>query len=180
MAESRPYHALTVVPDIEEKILAELAKGHSLKMIAAQFGVSDVAVLHRVQSHPDYKRTARIGLKLRMDKREEELEAAADNVSVTRSNHLLTHARWLNERLNQEEYGPKQTLLGDKENPLLALDPDTLVIEAARAMAYILHAAQTVEGNEKVIHSSNVDAAQQLPLDSEITPEKSDNGERNQ
>ena len=168
-----PYHKLTVVPDIEQKILERLAQGQSLKIIADEFGVSDVAILQRVYDHPDYKRKAKMGIKLRMDKREEELELAENNVSVTRADRLLNHARWLNERLNQEEYGAKQTLLGDPDKPLIPSDKESLLIETARAMAYIIAAAQ-------VIHNSDVDAAHQTIEGERIMPSDSDNTQDNQ
>ena len=46
-------------------------------------------------------------MKLRMDRRERELEAAPDNVSVTRADRLLGHARWLAERTLPEEFGQR-------------------------------------------------------------------------
>jgi hypothetical protein len=106
----RPYHALSVIPDIDNTILRELAKGKSLKAIADEHGVSDVAILRRIEDNPDYKPFRRIGLRLRMDMREQELESAQDNVSVTRADRLLGHARWLAERLDSETYGPKSHL----------------------------------------------------------------------
>lgn len=103
----RPYHALSVIPDIDAKLLAGLASGKSLQAVANEYGVTDVAVLNRVRKHPDYKELVRLGLDLRIGKREMELEVAADNVSVTRADRLLGHARWLAERLDSETYGQR-------------------------------------------------------------------------
>ena len=168
-----PYHKLTVVPNVEQLILDELAKGRSLLSIANDLGVTDSAVLARVQHLPDYKSKARIGLKLRMDKREGELEKSVTNVDVTRADRLLGHSRWLNERLNQDEFGAKQTISGDQDNPLIAIDKDSLLIETARAMAYIIAAAQ-------VIHNSDVDASHQTIEGERIMPSDSDNTQDNQ
>lgn len=106
----RPYHALKAVPDIEQRILEGIASGKSLKTIADEFDVTDVAILRRIEDNPNYKPFRRIGLRLRMDQREQELESAGDNVSVTRADRLLGHARWLAERLDSETYGQKSHL----------------------------------------------------------------------
>jgi hypothetical protein len=108
--EERPYHALKAVPDIEQRILEGIAAGKSLKAIADEYNVSDVAILRRIEDNPDYKPLRRIGLRLRMDAREQELESADSNVSVTRADRLLGHARWLAERLDSETYGQKSHL----------------------------------------------------------------------
>jgi len=105
--QTRPYHALTVTPNVEQLILAELATGKSLKRIADDLGVSDVAVLQRVVNLPAYKAVQAVGLELRMDRREAELESAQDNVSVTRSDRLLGHARWLAERCAPDRFGQR-------------------------------------------------------------------------
>jgi tRNA-dihydrouridine synthase len=110
MPDDRPYHALSVIPDIEQRILQDIASGKSLKAIADEYQVSDVAILRRIEDNPDYKPLRRIGLRLRMDQREQELESAEDNVSVTRADRLLGHARWLAERLDSETYGQKSHL----------------------------------------------------------------------
>jgi hypothetical protein len=103
----RPYHALSVIPDIEQQILFGLSQGKSLKAIADEYGVTDAAILKRVMDHPEYRDKQRVGIRLRMDKREHELAAADSNVSVTRADRLLNHARWLAERLDNETFGPK-------------------------------------------------------------------------
>lgn len=105
MSDTRPYHALSVIPDIDQKLLAGLASGKSLRAIANEFGVTDVAVLNRVRKYDSYKDTIKLSVDLRMGKRELELERATDNVSVTRADRLLGHARWLAERLDHETYG---------------------------------------------------------------------------
>lgn len=108
----RPYHALKAIPDIDAKILDGISQGRSLQSIADEFGVHDTAILRRAQrDFPDaYKAAALTGYELRMDRRERELEAADSNVSVTRADRLLNHARWLAERSCPERWGQKQTV----------------------------------------------------------------------
>lgn len=98
---------------MEQRILSGIAAGKSLKALADEFNVSDVAILRRVEDDPNYKPYRRIGLQLRMGQREQELESAADNVSVTRADRLLGHARWLAERLDSETFGQKSHMTAD-------------------------------------------------------------------
>lgn len=108
----KPYHALSVIPDIDKKILEGIAAGRSLKAIADEYGVTDAAILHRAtRNYPEaYRAAADVGYQLRMDKRESELESADNNVSVTRADRLLGHARWLAERSCPDRWGAKQTV----------------------------------------------------------------------
>ena len=110
--DETPYHALSVIPDIDQKLLDGIGAGRSLLSLADQYNVSDVAVLHRLQKHPAYKQHQEIGIELRMDLREKELESANTNVSVTRADRLLGHARWLAERTAPARYGQVSKLTG--------------------------------------------------------------------
>ena len=103
----RPYHALSVIPDIDQKLLQAISTGKSLKSVADEYGVSDVAVLNRVTEYPEYSIASKVGARLRMDMREAELEGADNNVSVTRADRLLGHSRWVLERLDSR-YNLKQ------------------------------------------------------------------------
>ena len=109
----RPYHALSAIPDIDRKILDGVAKGMSLQAIATLYGVSDVAILNRATQYPEYRLSLKIGSQLRMEQREAQLEAATDNVSVTRADRLLGHARWIAERACPEAWGQKQQVQVD-------------------------------------------------------------------
>jgi len=147
-SEQRPYHALKVIPNVEDLILHSLSQGQSLKTIADRLGVTDVAVLRRVEDHPDYKAYRRIGLRLRMDQREQELEQADSNVSVTRADRLLGHARWLAERLDSETYGQRSHVtveVGDLSDRLM------------RAKARV------IDGSATVVQSNNSPAIEAIP-----------------
>lgn len=134
-AADRPYHALSVIPDIDQRILDGIAAGRSLLSIADQYGVHDTAILRRAQKHPEYREMREIGSELRMDAREQDLESAADNVSVTRSDRLLGHARWLAERSCPERWGAKPTGGGQVNVQIVINKPESagesVVISAA-------------------------------------------------
>lgn len=100
--DTAPYHKLSVIPDIDRKILDAVAKGWSLQRIADEYSVSDVAILRRAQKHDEYIAAIEVGSELRMDRREKELEEARDNVSVTRADRLLGHARWVAEKTTRK------------------------------------------------------------------------------
>lgn len=150
-AQERPYHALTAIPDIDAKILEAVGKGRSLLSIADEYGVSDVAILHRCQQYPEYKRQASIGVELRMDKREQELESAPDNVSVTRADRLLGHARWIAERLAADRFGQKPTNI----NIINGITVDQALDSIAGSL---LDKVRTVASQEHVAVHSTADA----------------------
>jgi len=112
------YHKLTKVPDIEAKLLDGIAAGRSLKSLGEEFNVSDQAVYRPLIEHPDYRSRQAVGLELRMDRRECQLEAAETNVHVTRADRLLGHARWLAERCAPERFGQKTMLTGADGGPI--------------------------------------------------------------
>ena len=105
IVRTRPYHALKAIPGIDRKLLDGIAAGRSLLSLATQYAVDDMSVLQRLQQYPQYRTNLRIGLELRMDKREGELEVAETNVGVTRADRLLGHARWLAERQVPDRFG---------------------------------------------------------------------------
>lgn len=110
--------ALVAIPNIEQQILDAMAAGKSLAQIAREYNVSDVAILQRVRNHPHYRATIEVGLELRMDRREDQLEAATDSVSVTRADRLLGHARWLAERCAPARFGQATKITGADGGPL--------------------------------------------------------------
>lgn len=114
----RPYHALSVIPDIDQKILQAVGEGKSLKAIAEMYQVGDTAIFHRVMKLPEYREKLEVGLELRMDAREAQLEAAESNVHVTRADRLLGHARWLAERCAPARFGAQQKVTGADGGPL--------------------------------------------------------------
>ena len=124
VAPKRPYHALSVIPDIDQRIIRSIAAGKSLKKIAAEYGVDNVAVLRRARKHADYADALQASLQTRMEDREEGLEAAADNVSVTRADRLLGHARWLAERSCPDRWGAKQLGGGNVAVQIVIHKPD--------------------------------------------------------
>ena len=100
--------ALASVSD--QEILHGIQQGKSLRDLAAQYHVSNVAIYRRASKHPEYREHMTAALTVRMEQRESELEAAAESVSVTRADRLLGHARWLAERCAPDVYGQKNQL----------------------------------------------------------------------
>ena len=107
VTQERPYHALKAIPDVNDLIVSRVADGKSIKAIAEPLGVSTTAVLKRAEQHPEYRPALRTSLRLLLQRREADLESAESNVTVTRADRLLGHARWLAERCDPESFGQR-------------------------------------------------------------------------
>ena len=91
-----------------EQIIQRMAKGEPITAIALSLGYADHSgIVHRLDSDPEYKAALRSGIIGKIEKREGELERAQDNVTVTRSDRLLGHARWWAERLDPDRFGQR-------------------------------------------------------------------------
>lgn len=89
-----------------DEILRRLANGETVTKIADDLGyASHGGIINRLEDDPEYTKALRAGLILRMEKRERELEVADSNVTVTRADRLLGHARWLAERSDPARWG---------------------------------------------------------------------------
>ena len=90
-------------------IIKRIEKGEPLTKIAQSLGYANHSgITERIGDDPDYKVALRTGIIAKIEKREAELETADDNVSVTRADRLLGHARWWAERLDPSRFAPKQ------------------------------------------------------------------------
>ena len=107
VAPKRPYHALSVIPDVDNLIVDALIRGKSIYQLADQLNVSRMAVQRRAWKHEDYLDAIGTSVQAKMELREKELEAADNNVAVTRADRLLGHARWMAERLRADLFGVK-------------------------------------------------------------------------
>ena len=115
---TKPYHALKVIPNIDQALIEGVQAGRSMLSLAKQYGVTDNAIWKRVKQHPDYKDSLETGIELRMDLREQQLEGAPTNVDVTRADRLLGHARWLAERTAPQRFGQINKLTGADGGPI--------------------------------------------------------------
>lgn len=92
-------------------IIRRIASGEPLTSIAQSLGyASHSGIIERLGDDPDYQRAMRSGIHAKIEKREAELEVAADNVTVTRADRLLNHARWWAGKLDPERFGDKQQI----------------------------------------------------------------------
>ena len=91
-----------------DEILTRMASGEPLTSIAHSLGYADHSgIIHRLDEDPDYQAALRVGLIGKLEKREGELEVAANKVTVSRADRLLGHARWWAERLDPRRFGAK-------------------------------------------------------------------------
>jgi hypothetical protein len=91
-----------------DEILERMANGEAVSSIARSLGYATHAGIgNRLRDDPDYQAALKHGVVGRLEKREQELEAAQDNVSVTRADRLLNHARWWAERIDRNTFAQK-------------------------------------------------------------------------
>jgi hypothetical protein len=91
-----------------DEILKRMANGEAVSSIARSLGYATHAGIgNRLRDDPDYQAALKHGVVGRLEKREQELEAAQDNVSVTRADRLLNHARWWAERIDRNTFAQK-------------------------------------------------------------------------
>lgn len=99
------YGLLSTIP--EQQIIERLSSGMSLRTIASEFGCSGQALHQFIDKRAHIKAAQRVGYVSRMERREEELESAEEQVDISRARELLGHARWLAERGDPEKWGSK-------------------------------------------------------------------------
>ena len=94
-----------------ETILERIAKGDPLTIIAQDAGYADHSgIINRMGDDPAYQKALSAGAVAKLEKREKELEVAAVNVTVTRADRLLNHARWWASKMNPDQFGDKQQI----------------------------------------------------------------------
>lgn len=90
------------------EIIERIANGEPLTSIASSLGYAGHSgIVERLGNDPDYQRALVSGVHGKLEKREKELESAVDNVTVTRADRLLGHARWYAERVARDQFGVK-------------------------------------------------------------------------
>ncbi len=125
-----------------EEILRRMSAGEPITKIALDLGYANHAgIINRLGDDEDYRQALKSGLVGKIEKREQELEKADTNVTVTRADRLLGHARWWAERLDPERFSAKTELRGSKESPLFEhQDREMMLLEIARAFALTMAA----------------------------------------
>jgi hypothetical protein len=144
----------------KEEILQRMAHGEPLTKIAKDLGyASHSGIIERIGSDPAYALALKTGIVAKLEKREGELEGAEDNVTVTRADRLLGHARWWAERLNPAMFGQKQEVTHTHQVTvdagLVGLASDLLkgrkerVIEHGECSAAIPYIPSDEDGNKQ-------------------------------
>lgn len=96
---------LPVAIQHRESIIEQVAQGIKLSVIAKELGISRQAISQHLTLDPEYQSARVSGLAERLDKREEELEASSDMLTLARNKELLSHARWKCEREAPQYWG---------------------------------------------------------------------------
>lgn len=129
------------------EIIERMAKGEPITAIAKALGYAGHSgIIERLGDDPEYKAALRSGIIGKLEKREGELEVAPDNVTVTRADRLLGHARWWAEKLDPDRFATKQANITINNN-VLAIG-DSLVGQASELLDK-LRVVNVVEKAEK-------------------------------
>jgi transposase len=105
-----------------DAICADLVGGETYTAIARKLGVSISKLTEWIEKDPERNaraREARRSSAKAWDERAEEvLATAADNFELAKARELAHHYRWRAKAIAPREYGDKQILAGDNENPI--------------------------------------------------------------
>ena len=108
--------------DNRDIIIQRISAGERVTDIARSLGYdSHSTIATTLGSDPDYKQAVIHSAWSKLQLREEQLEGATEQVDVTRARELLSHARWMAERLNRDQFAPKPDI-SISVNTLVALD----------------------------------------------------------
>jgi hypothetical protein len=111
--------SVSIAQEHREEIITRMAQGEPITAIAASLGyASHSGIIERLGHDKDYQDALKSGLIGKIEKREYELECADTNVTVTRADRLLGHARWWAERLDPARFSPTQKVAGADGGPL--------------------------------------------------------------
>lgn len=108
---------VSVVHENKQQILQRIAAGEAIDTIAKSLGLADhSAIVHRFDDDPDYQAALKSSAWHKLQKREKELELADSNVTVTRADRLLGHARWMAEKTARKQFGDDKSLIAMQLN----------------------------------------------------------------
>ncbi len=88
-----------------DAILRRIEDGERLGTIAASLGVTASAISRQLTGDADYRLALQCGVAALLEQQEEELERSFDGATYARAKELLSHARWLAERLDPQTWG---------------------------------------------------------------------------
>lgn len=132
---------VSVVRERKAEILHRMTLGESLNSIAQSLGLADhAAIINRINDDPDYQQALAASAWSKLQKRETDLEIADSNVTVTRADRLLGHARWFAERVARRWFAPETRITGADGGPI--------VIQVMR------FSGQTIEGQAETVNGA--------------------------
>ena len=110
---------VSVVREHKDEVLEMIAAGKPLTEIARHLGLkTPQAIVHRLADDPDYQDAMQSSAWVKLQTRETQLESADSNVTVTRADRLLGHARWFAERVARRWFAPAMALTGADGGPI--------------------------------------------------------------
>lgn len=110
-------NAVSVAILNQDEILERISNGEPLPKIATSLQVSKQALSYQLKDNPNYKDAIVFGIEAKMDEYVEAMEGAQSSIDIARTRELLTHSRFLAERLARDKYG-KDTVQVSAQAPV--------------------------------------------------------------
>lgn len=104
-----------ITPD---ELVERVANGESPIKIADELGVTSAAVYYHLVEHPGYKPARKVGMTIRLDKAENSIIEAQDQLSVSRGREVFRAVAWRAEREHPDLWGVSTKLTGADGGPL--------------------------------------------------------------
>ena len=106
----------------KDQIIQRVANGERITDIARTLGYASHSMISGTLSNdPGYRQAIIDSAWAKLEQREEQMEQATEQTDITRQRELLSHARWMAERLNRDQFSPKPDI-SIQINQLVSLD----------------------------------------------------------
>lgn len=137
---------------IENKaeIIQRIANGERITDVARSLGYKSHSTLSgSLRADPNYRQAIVDSAWARLEMREEQMEGATEQTDITRQRELLSHARWMAERLDREQFSPKPDI-SIQINQMVTIDgalstAASSLLDQLRTVAVVPDAVQQIE-----------------------------------
>lgn len=139
---------------IEHKaeIIQRIANGERITDVARAFGYKSHSTLSSaLTSDPDYRKAIGQSAWAKLEMREQQMESATEQTDITRQRELLSHARWMAERLDREQFSPKPDISFTINN-VMAID-GALSTAASSLLDQLRTVAEVPKAEPESVHN---------------------------
>lgn len=106
------------------EILEQVENGVHLSVIAKSVGITKGAISQQLADDKEYQAARMLGLQVRLEQRETEIEQAPDMLNLARAKELLSQARWRCETEGKAIWSKQQTTINVQINQVADIDKE--------------------------------------------------------